>query len=329
MRVLVAEDDADLRLALAAALRGAGFRVDAVAELGEADSALTAAAYDCVVLDQSLPGGDGVAYLRDRRTAGWTVPVLLLTSRAAFTERAATSAWAEELTKPFALPELVVRVRSLARRSVLDAAPPLRVADLEIDRVRREAHRAGVPLGLTEREFTVLELLAARPGQAMTRTELLAHLPGDGSAPGSNVLDVLVAQLRRKLGPPALIQTVRGVGYRLTVEFRGPDSYAAPAAERPGAAPAAGPAGSTPAAGHHGTAPAAGRGEATDAAGRRRAADAAGRRRSSRRRAFLDGLAMTLSFGMSHSVPPGGLTDAAVANVAAAARRVGRAGADG
>ena len=219
MRVLVTEDDDDLRLAVDVALRVAGFAVDTAADLPGVDEALSVNAYDCAVFDRMLPAGDALGYVESRRRRGWSVPVLFLTGRNAPDERVAGLAWGDDyLSKPFAMAELVVRVRSLCRRSVpAGGAPALSHAGLEIDLGRYEVRRDGMPVPVTAKEFAVLERLVRAGGRPVPRAELIAAAWDELVAPQSNVLDVLIAQLRRKLGRPPLVHTVRGVGYLLRV----------------------------------------------------------------------------------------------------------------
>lgn len=217
MRVLLVEDDGDLRFGVAAALRAAGFAVDEVADLPQADEALFVTSYDCAVFDRMLPSGDAAGYVAELRRRGGAVPVLFLTARDTVADRVGgfASGGDDYLVKPFAVPELVARVGSLCRRAGVVRPPVHRVADLEIDTARRQVRRAGVLLTLTGREFAVLEVLAARADQAVSRAELIESCWDEMAEPRSNVLEVLVSQLRRKLGDPPLIHTVRGVGYRL------------------------------------------------------------------------------------------------------------------
>jgi two-component system OmpR family response regulator len=216
VRVLVIEDDANLRLSLDVALRGAGFAVDAVADLPEADEALAVHAYDCAVVDRMLPSGDALPYIAARRRSGWHVPVLFLTGRDVPSDRVDGLAWADDyLGKPFAMPELLARVGNLCRRAPAAAAPVLHHAGVEVDPDRWEARRDGRALSLTGKEFTVLQCLVAAAGSTVTRADLIAAAWDEIVPPTSNVLDVLVAQLRRKLGDPPIVHTVRGVGYQL------------------------------------------------------------------------------------------------------------------
>lgn len=220
MRVLLVEDDANLRFGVAAALRAAGLAVDEAVDLPQADEALYVTAYDCAVFDRMLPSGDAAAYVEDLRRGGRAVPVLFLTARDTVADRVEGFARGGDdyLVKPFAVPELVARVRSLCRRAPAVSPPVLRVGDVEIDTARRQVRRAGVLLTFTRREFAVLEVLAMRADQAVGRAELIESCWDEMAEPQSNVLEVLISQLRRKLGGPPLVHTVRGVGYRLAAD---------------------------------------------------------------------------------------------------------------
>lgn len=216
MRILVTEDDADLRLAVSGSLRGAGLAVDAVADLPDADLAFAVNAYDCAVFDRMLPSGDALHYVRARRAAGSTVPVLFLTARDSVADRIAGLEHGDDyLAKPFAMAELIARVYSLCRRLPTRAEGTIRCGDIEIDTGRHEVRRGGVLLTLTSKQFAVLELLVKRPRQTVSRAELVACCWDSALEPKSNMLDVLIGQLRRKLRPPAVIHTVRGIGYRI------------------------------------------------------------------------------------------------------------------
>ncbi|HEY4019902.1 MAG TPA: response regulator transcription factor [Pseudonocardiaceae bacterium] len=216
MRVLLLEDDEDLRFAIGFALRSGGLAVDEVGDLPAADAALAVNAYDCAVFDRLLPSGDALGYLRDRRSTGFTVPVLLLTALDAVHERIAGLEHADDyLVKPFAMAELIARVHSLCRRAPSDPGPVLHCGDLTVDTGRHEVRRAGVLLTLTGKEFTVLTDLVRGQGAALSRSDLVGGAWDELVEPASNVLDVVLAQLRRKLGPPPMIHTVRGIGYRI------------------------------------------------------------------------------------------------------------------
>jgi two-component system, OmpR family, response regulator len=216
MRVLVVEDDSDTRLAVQTSLRGGGFAVDTAVNLSQADQALSVYAYDCAVFDRMLPTGDSLRYVAGRRSDGWGVPVLFLTGRDGLDERIDGLRWGDDyLVKPFAVGELVARVRSLCRWSPTDPAPVLRHGDIELDPSRHEAWRGGAPLALTAKEFTVLGCLVAAGGEQVLRRDLVEAAWDELVPPASNVLDVLIAQLRRKLGAPPVLHTVRGIGYLL------------------------------------------------------------------------------------------------------------------
>ncbi|MGW2378125.1 MULTISPECIES: response regulator transcription factor [Kitasatospora] len=221
--MLVVEDDEDLRFAVVAALRGGGMAVDEACDLPAADEALFVNDYSCVVFDRMLPAGDSAEYVQGMRRDGHTVPVLFLTARDTVADRVEGFATGGDdyLVKPFAVPELVARVRSLCRRVEAPRSPVHRCGGLEINTARRTVHRDGVLLGLTGKEFAVLEMLAARPGEAVRRAELIEGCWDELTEPNSNVVEVLVSQLRRKIGDPPLIHTVRGVGYRLDGESDG------------------------------------------------------------------------------------------------------------
>lgn len=213
MRVLATEDDSDLRHAITASLRSAGFAVDSAGDLPDADELLWVNAYDCAVFDRMLPGGDALGYVEQKRRTGWAVPVLFLTALGDPAQRLAglRRGGDDYLEKPFLAEEMVARVRSLCRRSLLPQPAVLRCADIELDNGRREVRRAGVLLGLTRTEFDVLERLMTDAGRPVSRADLVAHAWPD--PPASNALDFAIRNLRRKLGRPQVIHTVPTVGY--------------------------------------------------------------------------------------------------------------------
>lgn len=233
MRVLVVEDDPELAPELVRGLRAAGFAVDLAGDLAEADLKLAVNGYDCLVADRMLPDGDALTLLAARRKAGSTLPVLLLTALDAVSDRVAGFEHGADdyLVKPFAFAELTARVRALCRREQPARPAELRVADLELDFPRRRVRRDGVLLTLTAKEFAVLEVLMLRAGEVVTRTELIERCWDEQADPMSNVVDVLIGQLRRRLGPPELIETVRGAGYRLAEPATSKD-LAEPAASK-------------------------------------------------------------------------------------------------
>jgi DNA-binding response OmpR family regulator len=215
VRVLVVEDDADVRDAVVNALRRSGFAVDQAGDWSQADLNLTVSEYDCLVLDRMLPEGDSVGQLARRRQAGLDVPALMLTALAEERDRLSgfRAGVDDYVAKPFSTAELVLRVRALCRRRRQMLPAVLAVGDLALDLARREVRRAGVLLTLTPKEFAVLEMLVHRHPSVVSRTDLIEHCWDEQADPASNVVDVVIAQLRRKLGDPPLIATVRGAGY--------------------------------------------------------------------------------------------------------------------
>lgn len=219
MRVLVIEDYEVVREAIHASLVEHGFAVDATGSGTDGAWLAHEHDYDVIVLDLMLPGLDGVTILSRLRAAGRTAAVLVLTARTALEERVrALDLGADDyLVKPFDLAELVARVRAMVRRRYQTSAPRIRVADLELDTARRELRRAGEVIALSAREYALLEYLALRAGELVTRTEIWEHVYDFRSSATSNVVDVYVGYLRRKLEAhgPRLIHTRRGQGYTL------------------------------------------------------------------------------------------------------------------
>ncbi len=220
MRILLVEDYAPLRDSVAQALREAGFAVDVSADGEEGLWYAQSGQYDVLVLDIVLPGRDGLSILRQIRQSGCGVPVLLLTAKDTVADRVAgLDLGADDyLVKPFALEELLARVRALLRRKYETADPVIRVKDLEVNTVSRAVHRAGERIDLTAREYALLEFLAHRAGQIVSRTDIWEHVYDFASTAESNVVDVYVGYLRKKIERPArprLIHTRRGRGYVL------------------------------------------------------------------------------------------------------------------
>ena len=218
MRLLVVEDDADLRRALARTLREAGFAVDEAADGDDGLFQVLEVPYDAVVLDLMLPGRDGWSVLEALRAAGRKTPVLLLTARDAVADRVrGLDGGADDyLTKPFASSELIARLRALIRRATGAPDPKMELGGLTVDLTAQRVFRGDAEITLTAREFGILELLAHRRGTVVTRTSIGEHLYDDTSELMSNAIDVHVASLRRKLGSD-LIQTRRGLGYLIDV----------------------------------------------------------------------------------------------------------------
>jgi DNA-binding response OmpR family regulator len=218
MRLLVVEDYAALRDSLAKGLRDSGYAVDATGNGTEGLWYAENHPYDAIVLDLMLPGIDGMAILATLRKAGNTTPVLVLTAKDAVPDRVAgLDAGADDyMVKPFAFAELLARVRALVRRSYGATATTIRVADLEIDTQARRVRRGGSIVALSAREYSLLEYLAHRVGHIVSRTELWDHAYDEAAEPGSNVLDVHISHLRRKIDDgheTKLIHTKRGQGY--------------------------------------------------------------------------------------------------------------------
>jgi two-component system, OmpR family, response regulator MprA len=221
MRVLVVDDERAVRESLRRALELEGYDVELAADGREALDRLQAGPDpDAVILDVLMPEVDGLEVCEELRRGGSRLPVLMLTARAEVENRVAgLDAGADDyLTKPFALDELLARLRALLRRTSNGSGETLRFADLELDPRTREVHRAGDPIELTRTEFSLLELFLLNPRQVLTRSLIFERVWGYDFGAGSNSLDVYVGYLRRKTeagGKPRLIHTVRGVGYAL------------------------------------------------------------------------------------------------------------------
>ena len=219
--VLVVDDDEDIRVSLDRGLRLSGFAVRTAADGDAALRSVTDRVPDCIVLDVGLPGTDGVAVVETLRRRGVTVPVLMLSARTSVDDRVTgLAAGADDyLVKPFALAELVARLRALLRRIPAEPPPGLTVGPLTVDPARRRATVDGKAVELTRREFDLLETLARNAGIVLSRERLLEIVWGYDFAVDTNVVDVFVSQVRRKLeagGAPRMIRTVRGVGFVLS-----------------------------------------------------------------------------------------------------------------
>ncbi|REK17271.1 MAG: DNA-binding response regulator [Actinobacteria bacterium] len=223
MRLLVVEDEPDLAEALARGLRRDGHAVDLALTAYDADLRLRTAGYDLVCLDWNLPDGSGLELCRAVVEGelplfedGQRPRILMLTARDDVTDRVAglDSGADDYLVKPFSFSELSARVRALLRRDV-STGPILEVGALRMDPARFEASRDGEPLGLTSKEFALLNYFMSRPGEVMSQEHLLEHVWDEMADPLTNVVRVTLSNLRKKVGEPPLIETVPGRGYRL------------------------------------------------------------------------------------------------------------------
>jgi len=218
MRLLVVEDEQTLARYLQRGLQEAAWTADVAATVDDAWRRLLLNPYDLIVLDLGLPGADGSVLLQRLREAGMDMPVLILTARGSVDDRVAgLNAGADDyLSKPFAFTELMARLHALLRRGRERQPVVLRVDDLQLDVVRRQAQRGTQRIELTAREFSVLEFLMRHAGEVVTRTALAEHVWGDHYDSLSNLIEVFINRLRRKIEPqgaPRLLHTVRGAGY--------------------------------------------------------------------------------------------------------------------
>ena len=216
MRVLIVEDDLRMASLVRRGLTGEGLAADVAASGEDALGLAQAHPYDAIVLDVMLPGLDGFETCRRLRGSGVWTPVLMLTARDAVEDRVAglDSGADDYLVKPFAFAELLARLRALARRGEGERPAVLAVGDLRLDPATRGVRRGETPIVLSTKEFALLEIFMRRPGQVLSRLELLEHAWDFAYENRSNVVDVYIRRLRRKIGPDA-VETVRGAGYRL------------------------------------------------------------------------------------------------------------------
>jgi two-component system copper resistance phosphate regulon response regulator CusR len=223
MRILVVEDEPAAATVLAKGLRERAYAVDIAAD---AEAALERAAvndYDLVLLDVLLPGRSGLELCRDLRETGSTVPILMLTARGGLDQRVeGLDAGADDyLAKPYHFAELLARIRALLRRGPTLAAAVLTVEDLSVDTRARRVERAGQAVQLTTKEYMLLEYLARRQGDVVGRADIAEHVWDDSYDPRSNLIEVYIQRLRRKIDDgrkPKLIHTRRGAGYTLTMD---------------------------------------------------------------------------------------------------------------
>jgi len=219
MRLLVVEDDARLADVLMRGLREAGYAVDSVHDGKSALYQLTINNYDAVILDVMIPPPDGLEVCRQMRTAGLSTPVLMLTARDALDDRVhGLDAGADDyLVKPFAFEELLARIRALMRRVPVVTAPTLHVGDLTIDTASHRVFREEDEIVLTSKEYALLEYMARNVGRVISREEIAEHVWDENFDPFSNIIEVYVNRLRRKLdrAEPYHIVTRRNEGYML------------------------------------------------------------------------------------------------------------------
>lgn len=220
MRILIVEDYQPTRDALAEGLKEEGFAVDTAATGTDGAWLAEQSVYDLIILDVMLPGIDGISLLQQLRKRGDQTHVLMLTAKDTVTDRVkGLNHGADDyLVKPFDFCELLARIQALLRRAYHHKRTTIRIADLEIDTLAKRVTRCGNEIDLSAREYTLLELLALRTGDVVTRTEISEHLYDFGAEIASNVIDVFISYLRKKIerkGSPRLLHTRRGLGYLL------------------------------------------------------------------------------------------------------------------
>jgi DNA-binding response OmpR family regulator len=220
MKILVVEDEKKIASFIRMGLEGAGFDVEVSNHGDDGYTLATTRPYDALVLDIMLPGRDGLSILKNLRLRGNPVPVILLSARSEPHERVeGLNLGADDyLVKPFYIEELAARLHVVTRRTSGTGTSTLAVADLVINLLTREVTRAGKPVDLTAREFQLLEHLARNPGRVLTRAQICERVWDYDFDPGTNLVDVYIQRLRRKTESPGsepLIETIRGVGYRI------------------------------------------------------------------------------------------------------------------
>jgi DNA-binding response OmpR family regulator len=222
VRILIVEDERPLAEAVARGLRREGMAVDVAFDGDEGHEKAMITRYDVVVLDRDLPGMPGDELCREIVRSGALTRVIMLTASGAVEDRVeGLSIGADDyLAKPFAFPELIARVRALARRATPVTPPILLAADVELDPARRTVTRAGRPVELTRKEFGVLEVLLSASGSVVSSEELLERVWDENADPFTTTVRVTVMTLRKKLGEPGIIDTVVGSGYRVPVASR-------------------------------------------------------------------------------------------------------------
>ena len=223
MRLLIVEDEPNIAAFLDRGLSEEGYAVDVVHNGNDALDWAASAEYDAIVLDVLLPGRDGFAVCRELRARGVKTPVLMLTARDAVDDRVTglDSGADDYLVKPFAFKELLARMRALTRRPIESRSTQLRVADLTLDTLARTAQRSDRRIELTAKEYSLLEYLMRHPGRVLSRTQIAEHVWDFDFLSESNVVDVYIRYLRRKIDDGferKLIKTMRGAGYLISAE---------------------------------------------------------------------------------------------------------------
>lgn len=220
MRLLLVEDNTRLRTSIQLSLEEVGYVLDTAADGVEGQELAELTPYDAIILDIMLPKRDGLEVCRNLRKIRLRTPILMLTARDTVDDRVMglDSGADDYLVKPFSIQELEARLRALMRRDAPEKTGVLTAADLELDPATHTAQRAGVPIELTSKEFALLEYMIRNPNWLITREMAERHVWDYGRASGSNLVDVYIRRLRRKVDEPydvKLIETVRGYGYRL------------------------------------------------------------------------------------------------------------------
>ncbi len=223
MQALIIEDDPTIADFVARGVSAAGHRMDTAGSAEEAREALASRSYDVLVVDIMLPGQDGLSFIEQQRASGLRTPILILSARHSVDDRirGIRTGGDDYMVKPFSLSELLVRLEALVRRSVgITESMEIRVADLEIDVLGRRCKRQGTEVELQPREFDLLVLLARNPDRVLSKSLILERIWDYHFDPQTNVVDVLVSRLRKKVDrdfQPRLIHTVRGLGYVLRI----------------------------------------------------------------------------------------------------------------
>lgn len=223
MKILLVEDEAKIADFARKGLEEAGFIVDHADNGDDGYHLATTGSYDAIVLDIMLPGRDGLSILRQLREKKNAVPVILLTARSELNERldGLNQGADDYLTKPFYVEELIARIHAVARRSAGNELSILKIEDLSVNLITREVTRGEEQIELTTREFALLTYLMRSPGRVYSRTQIHEHVWNYGFEPGTNLVDVYIQRVRKKIGSngkDSLIETVRGVGYRMKAD---------------------------------------------------------------------------------------------------------------